>query len=513
MPSLSRRTFLQGAAAATLATSFAGKVFAAPKRGGHMRVAVSSGSTTDSLDPSSTPVAWGFMNLATSRNTLIGIEADGTVIPKLAESWEPSADLKTWVLNLRKGVTFHSGKTMTSEDVIASLNLHRGEKSISPAKSIMSSITDLKADGPNRVIVSLNGPNVGFVNLLRDDFLVVIPSKDGEADRASSDGTGPYVLESWEPGRNLRYKRNENFWDLENYGFFDSAEVVVIQDPAARMNALRSGQVDLVNTVDLKTVNMLKRVPGIRVEDTPSGMYYGLPMLTDVAPFNDNNVRLALKYAFNRKEAVNKILLGHGTVGNDHPIFMNDRYNDPTIPQREYDPDKVRFYLGKAGLSTLEVPLSAAEVGFPGAVDTAQLYAASAGAAGIKINVTREPDDDYYERVWIKKPFCAAYWNQAITNDSRFTEAFLPGAPWNETRFNNPHFTELVVKARSTVDEAARGGIYHELQRIIHDEGGLLNPMFVNYVWAMKDNVKRPEKISTLGDLDGYECIARWWME
>ncbi|RFB87077.1 ABC transporter substrate-binding protein [Rhizobium leguminosarum bv. trifolii] len=513
MPQFSRRTFLQGTTAVALASSFGVKAIAAPKRGGHMRVAVPTGSMTDSLDPTSTPVAWGFMNLATSRNTLVGTDHDGNLIPKLAESWEPSGDLKTWVLNLRKGVTFHSGKTMTAEDVVASLNLHRGEKSISPAKSIMSSVSDIKTDGANRVVISLQSPNVGFVNLLRDDFLVVVPSKDGEGDRNTSDGTGPYVLESWEAGRNLRYKRYENFWDLNNYGFFDSAEVVVIQDSAARMNALRSGQVDLVSTVDLKTVSMLKRVPKIRVDDIPSGMYYGLPMLTDIAPFNDNNVRLALKYAFNRQEAVNKILLGHGTVGNDHPIFTNDKFNDPTIPQREYDPDKVRFYLDKAGLKSLEIPLNVSEAGFPGAVDTAQLYASSAAAAGIKINVTREPDDDYYERVWLKKPFCAAFWNQAITNDSRFTEAFLPDAPWNETRYNNPHFTELVVKARSTLDEGARAKIYHELQRIIHDDGGLLNPMFGNYVWAMKDNVKRPEKVSTLGDLDGYECIARWWME
>jgi peptide/nickel transport system substrate-binding protein len=440
------------------------------------------------------------------------MNAKGTAIPNLAESWEPSADLTQWVFNIRKGATFHSGKTVTADDVVASLNLHRGEKTTSQAKGLLEPVTKISADGSNRVVITLNGPNIEFASLLRTDCLVILPSKDGEIDRSTKDGTGPYLLESFEPGQRMRFTRNANYWDLDNYGFLDSAEVVIIADAAARMNALRSGRVDLVNSVDLKTVDLLKRVPGIKVGDIPSGLYYGMPMLTDVAPFNDNNIRLALKYAINRQEMVDKVLLGHGTIGNDHPIFQNVKFSSSDIPQREYDPDKARHYLKKAGLDSLDIALNVAEIGFPGATATSQLYSASAKVAGINLDVTREPDDGYFDRIWMKRPFTSAYWHQAITADARFTEAFLPTAPWNETHFNNSRFNELVVTARKTVDESTRAGMYHEMQKIVHEDGGLLNPAFANYVWASKANVHYPDDVTTLGDLDSFECIARWWL-
>jgi peptide/nickel transport system substrate-binding protein len=511
MPEISRRSLLQGVAATALVSSLARKAVAAPKRGGHLRIGLAGGTAQDSLDPSITPVDSGFMILATARSTLVSAKPNGDLEPNLAEKWEPSSDLTKWAFDIRPDVTFHSGKKLEMEDVIASLNLHRGEGSASPAKALLDPITDIKADGKNRIVITLNSPNVDFPSLLRADFLVVVPSKDGKADRATTDGTGPYVLESFEPGQRLRFTRNPNYWDLDNHAFVDSAEVLIIADAAARMNALRANRVDLVNSVDLKTVDMLKRVQGIRVEDTPSGLYYGLPLLTDMAPFNDNNVRLALKYAINRQELVEKVLLGHGSVGNDNPIWSGVKYSKVDIPQREYDPEKAKFYLKQAGLDSLDVPLSVAEIGFPGAVTAGALYTASAAPAGIKINVTREPDDGYYDRVWMKKPFCAAYWHEATTADARFTEAFLPSSPWNETHFNNPRFNELVVTARKTVDEATRADLYGQMQQIIHDEGGSIIPMFANYVWAMKDNVMRPEEVATVGDLDSFHCISKWW--
>lgn len=512
MIELSRRTLLQGTGAAIMASAFCGTVNAAPKRGGNFRIGVAGGNSGDSLDPTSTSVDAGFLTLNTMRSTLVGMDAKGEPTPLLAESWEPSNDLTKWYFNIRKGATFHSGKSVTADDVVASLNLHRGDKTTSPSKALLEPVTNIEADGPNRVIITLNSPNIEFASLFKTDFLVILPSKDGVVDRASRDGTGPYALESFEPGQRVRFTRNPNYWDLENYAFFDSAEILVIADPAARMNALRTGRVDLVNSVDLKTAAMLKRVPGIKLENIPSGLYYGMPMLMDVAPFNDNNVRMALKYAINRQELVDKVLLGHGTVGNDQPIFKNVKFAATDIPQREFDPDKARHYLEQSSLDSIEIPLNVAEIGFPGATAVGQLFAASAKAAGINLNVKVEPDDGYFERVWLKQPFTTAYWHQAVTADSRFTEAFLPGAAWNETHFNNPRFNELVVKARETVDENARAGMYHEMQRIIYDEGGLLNPVFANYVWAMKDNIHRPDDVTTLGDLDSFQCISRWWM-
>ena len=512
MLSISRRNLLQGAAAATLASSLGRNAMAAPKRGGHLRIGLALGTTSDNLDPTSTPIDSGFLLLATHRNTLVGMNANRDLTPNLAEKWESSKDFKTWAFDIRPGATFHSGKSVTTEDVIASLNIHRGKDSPSPAKALLDPITDVKADGKNRIVITLDHPNVEFPSLLKSDFLVIVPSKDGNADRATKDGTGPYMLDTFEPGQRMTFKRNPNYWDLENEGFLESAEVLIIADPAARMNALRSNQVDLVNAVDLKTVELLKSVKGLKVEELPSGFYNGLAMMVDVKPFDDNNVRMALKYAVNRQEMVDKVLLGHGTIGNDTPIFPTAKYFNKDLPQREYDPEKAKFYLKKSGLDSIDIPLSVSEAGFPGAVTAGTLFAASAAAAGIKINVTREPDDSYWSNVWLKKPFCASYWHEALTADARFTEAFLPTSPWGETHFNNERFKELAVTARGTADEAKRTEMYYEMQKIVHEDGGALIPMFMNYVWAAKDNVVHPSDMSSLGDLDGFRCITRWSM-
>lgn len=511
---ISRRRFMQSVAATAVASTTGQRAVAAPQRGGHLRIGLAGGTSSDSLDPSVTQVDSGFLVLGASKSTLIEIAPNGDVVPLLAERWEPSDDLTRWVFDIRAGATFHSGKTVTAEDVVASLNLHRGDASTSPGKSILGAITDIRTDGTNRVVISLDSPNVDFPSLLRTDYFVILPSRDGTViDRATMDGTGPYVLEGFEPGQHMRFVRNPNYWDLDNQAHLDSAEALIIPDAAARMNALRSGQVDLINAVDLKAVDLLRRVPGIRIENIPTGLYYSFSMMTDVAPFNDINVRKALKYAINRQELVDKVLLGYGTVANDHPLSPRSKYFNPNLPQREYDPDQARFHLREAGLESLEVPLSVAEIGFPGSPMAGVLYAAAAATAGITVTVTREPDDGYFGGVWLTKPFTAAYWNEPITPDVTLTAAFASNSPYNDTHFNNPRFDELLINARRTADDATRIGMYHEMQQIIYEDGGLLNPMFANYVWAMKDSVKRPDAVTTVNDLDSFRLLSRWWIE
>ena len=512
MTLLTRRTLLRGATALTLAASFGLPTKAAPKKGGHLRIGLAGGTTGDTLDPTGIPVDATFLAWGTTKNTLVDINSNGDVTPKLAETWEISADLNQWIFNLRQGATFHSGKPVTAEDVVASLNLHRAENSTSAVKPLLDAVTDIKAEGDSRVVITLSAPNMDFPNLLKTDMFVILPVVDGKIDVNTMDGTGPYKLINWVPGQSMAFERNPNYWDLENEGNFDTAEVTIIPDPAARMNALRSGQVDVINSVDLKAANLLKAVSGIAVDDVPSGLYYGLPMMVDAAPFSDNNVRMALKYAINRQELVDKVLLGHGTVGNDTPISSRTKYFNTDLPQREYDPDQARAWLKKSGLDSIDIPLSVAEIGFPGATMTGELFANSAKAAGININLTRESDDGYFENVWLKKPFTASYWHQPVSCDMAFSIGFAGGAPWNETHFANARFDELLLSGRKTTDDAARKAIYFEMQQLIYDEGGHLNPLFANLTWARSAAVATPEDVTTYGDLNSFRCVARWSM-
>jgi peptide/nickel transport system substrate-binding protein len=511
MLEIGRRRFLQGTGVFLVSAGLPKLAVAKPNKGGHFRIGIAGGSTQDSLDPSRVLYDSTFLIAATVRNSLVGLDPSGKLLPNLAEKWEASDDFKKWTFYIRPGVTFHSGKPLEMEDIIASLSLHRGAASTSQAKPLMAAVTDIAADGPNKVVISLNGPNVDFASLMRDLRLTIIPAKNGKADAGTMDGTGPYIFDQFEPGQRMSFKRNPNYWDTDNAGFFDSAEVLIIPDAAARMNALRSGQVDMVNNVDLKAVTLLKRLPGIVVGDVPSGRHYVFGMMETVAPFNDKNVRQALKYAMKRQELVDKILLGHGTIGNDQPIDRAQKYYNAGLPQREFDPDKVKFHMKAAGLSKLEVPLSVSDAAFDGAISASTLYTASAAQAGVTIDVTREPDDAYFTSVWNNKPFTVDYWNKLASADAQLTIAYAKDATANETHFSNPRFNELLVSARATADEEKRTNMYHEMQQLIYEESGAIIPMFANYVWASKESVKHQPQVSNYNDLDGYRCISNWW--
>ena len=108
-------------------------------------------------------------------------------------------------------------------------------------------------------------------------------------------------------------------WNQDR-AFADEVEFLAVADQTARTNALVSDAVDAIDQVDLKTVSLLARKPGIHIEEVSGPLHYTFPMRTDVAPFDNNDVRLALKHAIDRQEILDKILHGHGSIGNDSPI-------------------------------------------------------------------------------------------------------------------------------------------------------------------------------------------------
>lgn len=507
---LNRRRLLQCAGAIAL-TGFAPRLgMAAAKRGGHLRVGLAGGSSQDSLDQLTYVADSTWIISGNVKNCLIETDEFNRLAPALAERWEVSPEATRFSFFLRKDVTFHSGKTLTSDDVVASLNIHLGDDTISPAKEEMRNVTEIKADGPLKVDVTFSRPNIDFLSLVSTWNFGIMPSSDGKVDRQTKDGTGAFILESFEPGRHILLKRNPNYWNSD-IGGFDTVEVIYIEDDAARMNAIRTGRVDVVNKVDLKTAAMLKRTKGIRVEELKAEQFNTFAMMMDTAPFNDNNVRLALKHGVNREELVTKVLNGFGSVGNDHPIGASNKFFNPNIPQIQYDPDKSKYYLKQAGLTSLDVSLSASDIGFPGGVNAASLYQASAGPGGININVIREPDDGFYDNVWLKKPFVTVFWGKLASVGLQFSQAYSPNAAWNETHCNIPKVTELMETARGIVDDAKRAEIYHELQLLIHEQGGSIIPMFTNFVWAVRDNVQHGPDMQNDLTLDGLKCFQRWW--
>lgn len=485
---------------------------ASPKKGGHLTFGIAGGATTDTLLPGTLNDDGGRIVSWSYRNSLTEIDSSGNLKGDLAESWDVSGDAKTWTIMLRKGISFHSGKELTTEDIISSMNFHRGDESKSAAKALLDQVEDIKADGTDKIVFTLKSGNADFAVVLSDYNLLIIPSKDGKADAANRDGTGNYILESFEPGIRAILKRNPNAWK-EGRAHLDGAEIRYIADATARMNALMSGEIQVINRAEVKTLDMLKQVKGLKVEEATGTQHYTMPMHCDTAPFSDVNVRLALKHAIDRQELVDKILLGHGRVANDHPIAPANRYFAADVPQRTYDPEMARSLLKKAGMDSLKVQLSAANAAFGGAIDAALLYQSSAAKAGIEIEVVREPDDGYWNNVWLKKPFSMSYWTGRPTEDWMFSQAYAADADWNESRWKNPRFNELLVAARIELNDAKRREMYGEMQTLCRDDGGSVIPMYANYVWATATSVAHDEAVAANWDLDGNRCVERWWSE
>jgi peptide/nickel transport system substrate-binding protein len=233
-------------------------------------------------------------------------------------------------------------------------------------------------------------------------------------------------------------------------------------------------------------------------------------MDTRTAPFDDVNVRLALKHAINREEMVSKILQGYGSIGNDHPIGRGQRFFANDLEQRTYDPDKARFHMKEAGVDSLNVTLKAADAAFAGAIDAAVLFSESAREAGIDLKVERVPNDGYWSNVWMTEPFCACYWSGRPTSDWMFTTAYKGGVNWNDAYWKNDKFDTMLIEARSELDEAKRREMYADMQGIVKDDGGTIIPMFAQYVFAMSDKVTHGDMASNWA-LDGERWAERWW--
>jgi peptide/nickel transport system substrate-binding protein len=510
---MTRREFVGRASAAGLtlaaATRLASEARAAeaPRRGGLLRIGMAGGSSGDSLDPrtynDSVSINQGFQVF----NALTELDVQGRIKPELAESWQPADDLKQWTFTLREGVTFHNGKTLDAEDVVYSLNLHRGE-SKSGGRSLLADVTGVGALDKRRVRIELSGASADLPYVLSDFHFLIVPA--GFTDFAKPVGTGPYRMTEYQPGVRSMAERNPNYWKQDR-AHVDAVELTVINDATARLNALVSGRIHVMNRVDRKTAALLARRQGLSLARASGGLHYCLLAAADREPTRSKDVRLALKYALDREQMLKTLLQGYGTIGNDHPIAAHDPFFDASLPQRAYDPDKARFHLKQAGLDRLPITLHTSEAAFPEAVDAAVLFRETAARAGIDVEVKREPADGYYNTVWMNVPFCVSYWVNRPTADMMFSSAYKSDAAWNDAMWRQPEFDRLLLEARGTLDEPRRKELYGAMQRMVHEDGGSLIPAFPDWIDAKREEVQGFEATPVM-ELGAQRLAERVWL-
>ncbi len=511
---MTRREFNGRAAALGVSAAVASSVFATaaraeePKKGGLLRAGMQGGESTNTLDPALAASEVPFMVSMTWGETLVDVTENGEIAFRVAEEVSSNPDATEWKFKIRQGIEYHNGATLTAEDVIATLKRHTDENSKSGALGIVKGISEMSAEG-DMVTLKLASGNADLPFLMADYHLIIQPG-GGMEDPTAGIGSGAYKVVINEPGVRHGFERHANYWD-SSVGHADQVEILVINDNTARTAAIQSGQIQMMNRVDPKIVDLLKGAPGINIQHAAGRGHYVFIMHTDTAPFDNNDLRMALKLAINRQDMVDKILGGFGSRGNDFPINSAYPLFDDSIPQREYDAAAAAEFYKKSGHDGSPIILRTAAGAFPGAVEAAQLFQQSAVAAGIPLEVKLEPDDGYWDNVWNKEPFCASYWGGRPVQDQMYSTAYLSTADWNDTKFKDPHFDEVLIAARAELDPVKRKAMYSELATIVRDTGGLILPMFNEFVEARREEVGG-WIVDPNGELMNGKALIKCWL-
>jgi peptide/nickel transport system substrate-binding protein len=495
--------------ASSLVTAFGSKAFAAtPKRGGRLRAAGASMSAKDTLDPARFSFEGDYSRGFTYYNGLTRIDSKGQAQPELASSFEPNANGTEWVFKLRKGVTFHDGKTMDADDVVYSLMRHKDPKVGSNAKGLADMIDVVKANGKDTVIVKLNGPNGDLPILLGTFHFMIV--KNGTTDFTTAIGTGPYKVKEFKPGIRSVGIRNENYF-MSGKPYMDEIEQFGIADASARLNAVFSGDIHMTTSVALASVAEVENRQGVEIFSTPAPRFTHLVMMADRPPFDNPDLRLAMKYLFNREKVLKTIMKNYGQLANDHLFAPDDPYYNAALPQRNLDRDKAKYHLKKAGMENGKLELHVSDAAY-GSVELGMMLQNEAARVGLTIQLRREPSDGYWTNIWRKRSFHAAEWNARPTDDLLLSIGFKSDAKWNESGYKNTRLDTLIDQGRSTVDMTSRKEIYGEVQKILYEDGCNVIPCFTNYLGVINSKVRGLVRRKT-GGLGGYNYADAVWLD
>ena len=485
---MTRRSALTLAVAAAAAplSACAGAQSSRVPAGNTLRLGIGGAATSDSLDPATYKDTFCINVGRQIMNGLVEYDGQGRIAPELLESWEAEPGAAGWTFNVRQGVEFHNGKTLTADDVVYSINSHR-ENPLSFTGNILKRIKEVRTVSGNQVRIDLHEGDADLPHVLGDYHLLVVP--DGFNDWARPIGTGPFRFESFRPGVKAITVRQPNYWKADG-ARVEAVESLAINDDTTRIGALLGGDVDVINRVPSHQARQINASPGVGIRQTPGRYHVELAMQVDTAPFTSVDVRRALKFGIDRQAALDSLIGGFGSLGNDHPIAPSDPDFNSQLAQTAYDPEKARHHLRKAGMDRLAVKLHTSDAAFLGANDLARSFASGARAAGIEIDVAVESPDGFWDLVWLKTPFFTTYWGGRPAATQMFQMAYHSAAPWNDTRWRNPAFDALIASAKTELDEQKRRQYLWELQAILHEDGGAIIPAFKDWVDAASDRVQ-----------------------
>ena len=504
---LGRRQFLQAAAAGGLLLGAGGALAACgssgsssstqtsaaaagkPVHGGTLKVAIAGGSTSDTMDPNNAYNTPDWVRVPTVYEQLANINAKGEAQLQLAEEITPNAKATEWTVRVRKGVTFHNGKELTADDVMFTIARILNPKALAEGWTLINSIdvAGMKKLDKYTCSIPCKTPFATFKDTFACWNFAIVPSQGFNPKVPSGMiGTGAFKVSSFNPGVDSVFVRHKDYW-ITGLPYANEVVITDYTDETAQINALLAGEVNMIGQLSADGAQLVATQSKSNIIYSPGGAFQPFTMRVDLEPFKDNRVRQALRLIVDRKQMLDVVFRGRGTVGNDVFGIWSPSY-DHSIPQRVQDIDKAKSLLKAAGHPDLSLELITGDIQ-GGIVAAAQVFVQQASAAGVTVNIRKvTPNQFFAAHNYTFWPFAQDWWfyNFYLPQVALTT---LPGAPGNETHWANPRYISLYKQAIAQPNEQLRHEIEHEMQMIDYNEGGLIVPYFQPIIDATAANV------------------------
>jgi len=444
--------------------------------------------------------------------------ADTSLQPRLATSWRQVGSAKEWEFKIRQGVTWHDGKPLTVDDVVATMKMLTDPKVGSSALSAFNGV--LSPDGVSKVDAqtvrfSLDRAYVDFPYTVSDDNYnsIILPVGYKKGDFAKGGiGTGPFILKQLTPKQGATFVANPKYWGKDAKGgalpYLAGVQVKYFNDPQSNVLALQSGGIDIDPQMAYASARGLYNDPNVRVLELPSSEHRTVPMRTDQAPFDDKRVRQALAYSIDRDALVKGLFGGKAKVGNDHTFAQVYPFapSASEVPQRKQDYAKAKQLLAAAGHPNgITVPTLVVEE-FLDVPEYAQLIQDQAKGAGINIKLHQESQSIFYNKVWLQTPFAIVDWGGRGSVSPLIEPAYTAKGIWNSSHWKDPQFDKLVAQFDAEPDEGRRKQIVAQIAKLQNDNTPTLISFFITGLRGVRKNVQGIEN----GPVDHIDASKVW---
>lgn len=401
------------------------------------------------------------------------VDAEGEAQPALATSWESTSDT-TWEFALREGVTFSNGEPFDAEAVVATVTYLREDEegTASSVAADLGPIVSAQATDELTVEITTDGIDPILPSRVAGMFIVA-PEHFAEVGASGFGlepvGTGPYQVTSWTSLQEVQLEAFEDSWRAPQIG---ALTITQLDDPAARLEALLSGQVDIALQISPDQIERVEGA-GLTVDATPAPQVMSLAFITTDtdSPLVEQEVRQALNYAVNKEAIVESLLAGRGAPAAQGATPTAFGYNDDVEPY-PYDPEQAQELLAAAGYEdgfdlTAEVVVGS----FPGDAQIYQAMQADLAAVGVNIDLQTlafpEWLDKYLANEWAGEAFGLSW------NTVPFGDASRPFTIFSCLRENGFYCDEeavpLIEAAANDLDRDSRRETLHELQELTRE--------------------------------------------